>query len=122
MPAVRKNGRVRLNFAEAITEICRRTGLPANAVFQAMWTYNEIIKDCMLNQVEVVLGDIGVFSYQFLVKREHRRCFNPQTKEFFYKDYPAHYRMSFRQSKSWRKEMREETAKLFPENGKDETE
>lgn len=122
MPRARKNGKPRLNFAEAIEEICRRTGLPANAVFQALWTYNEIVKECMLNQVEVVLGNIGVFTYQFSVRRENRECWNPKTKEIIYKDFPAHYRMNFRQTPSWKKEMKEETAKLFPENRKDESE
>ena len=122
MPRTRKNGKPRLNFAEAIEEICRRTGLPANAVFQALWTYNEIVKECMLNQVEVVLGNIGVFTYQFFVRRENRECWNPKTKEIIYKDFPAHYRMNFRQTPSWKKEMKEETAKLFPENRKDESE
>ena len=122
MPRARKNGKPRLNFAEAIEEICRRTGLPANAVFQALWTYNEIVKECMLNQVEVVLGNIGVFTYQFFIRRENRECWNPKTKEIIYKDFPAHYRMNFRQTPSWKKEMKEETAKLFPENRKDESE
>lgn len=122
MPRARKNGKPRLNFAEAIEEICRRTGLPANAVFQALWTYNEIVKECMLNQVEVVLGNIGVFTYQFFIRRENRECWNPKTKEIIYKDFPAHYRMNFRQTPSWKKEMKEETAKLFPENRKEESE
>lgn len=122
MPRARKNGRPRLNFAEAIEEICRRTGLPANAVFQALWTYNEIVKECLLNQVEVVFGNIGTFTYQLFVRREHRKCTNPRTKEVFYKDFPAHYRTRFRQTPAWLQQMKTETAKLFPENRKDETE
>ena len=122
MPRARKNGKPRLNFAEAIEEICRRTGLPANAVFQALWTYNEIVKECILNQVEVVFGNIGTFTYQLFVRRENRKCWNPRTKETVYKDFPAHYRMNFRQTPAWKKTMKAETAKLFPENRKDETE
>ena len=122
MPRARKNGRPRLNFAEAIEEICRRTGLPANAVFQALWTYNEIVKECLLNQVEVVFGNIGTFTYQLFVRREHRKCYNPRTKETIYRDFPAHYRTRFRQTPAWLQVMKTETAKLFPENRKDETE
>ena len=122
MPRARKNGKPRLNFKESIEEICRRTGLPANAVFQSLWTYNEIVKECMLNQVEVVFGNVGTFTYQFFVKRDHIQHRNPKTGEVFYKDYPAHYRMNFRQTPSWKKEMKEETAKLFDENGKEKEE
>ena len=114
-----RNLHPRLTFAEAIDEVKNRTGLPREAVENILWTYNDIIKECILNQVDVSFGDIGIFTYQFFVRRENMPKRNPKTGEIIYRDFPAHYRMNFRQALKWRKEMREETAKLFEENRKD---
>ena len=114
-----KNLKPRLTFAEAIDEITRRTGFPREVIETILWNYDDIVKECMLNQVEIALGDIGVFTYQFFVRRENMAKKNPRTGEIIYKDFPAHYRMNFRQALRWRKTMREETAKLFEENRKD---
>ena len=114
-----RNLHPRLTFAEAIDEVKNRTGVPREAVESILWTYNDIVKECMLNQVEVSFGDIGVFTYQFFIRRENMPKKNLNTGETIYRDFPAHYRMNFRQSLKWGKTMREETAKLFEENRKD---
>ena len=92
---------------------------PKEIVESILWTYNDIVKECMLNQVEISFGDVGIFTYQFFVRKENAAKRNPKTGEIMYIDFPAHYRMNFRQSLKWRKTMREETAKLFEENRKD---
>ena len=114
-----RNLHPRLTFAEAIDEVKNRTGIPREIVESILWTYNDIVKECMLNQIEVSFGDIGLFTIQFFIRREKVKRRNPYTGETIYKDFPAHYRMNFRQALKWRKTMREETAKLFEENRKD---
>lgn len=114
-----RNLKPRLTFAEAIEEVQNRIGVPKEIVESILWTYNDIVKECMLNQVEISFGDVGIFTYQFFVRKENAAKRNPKTGETIYIDFPAHYRMNFRQALKWRKTMREETAKLFEENRKD---
>ena len=61
--------RAKVNFNEAIIEICHRTGLPENAVYRILWTYAEIIKECLCNQVEIAFADLGTFGYQHHCER-----------------------------------------------------
>lgn len=109
----------RITFNEAIDEIKRRTGFSREVVESILWNYNDIVKECLLSQVEISFGDIGIFTFLRLNRKENIEKRNPQTGETIYRDFPAHCRMKFYQNNKWRKIMKEETAKLFEENRKD---
>lgn len=81
----------KVNFSEAIIEICRRTGLPENAVYRILWTYAEIVKESLSNQVCVGLADLGTFAYTHHEEQQRVKFYNVRTKEYEYnKIFPAY--------------------------------
>lgn len=114
--SMKKSDRVQLKMSEAIKEIHNRTGLPEIAIKRSLENYIEIVKECLCNEVEVVFGDLGYFGWKHWPMQKNKQCRNPLTGETYIKDFPAYNVMSFRQKNGWKKEMRIETSKLFPEN------
>lgn len=105
-----------LNFSESVIEIYNRTGIPANTIFLVLSTFVEIVKESLINEVEVVFGDIGYFTWRFSPRKENKefRCFKTGMK--IVKDIPAYNKLCFRQKKSWREKFKNETMKLYPKN------
>ena len=106
--------RAKLNFNEAIIEVCYRTGIPENAVYRILWTYVEVVKECLCNQVEIAFADLGVFGYQHHMERHNVKYFNPRTKEEMPPMYqPPYDAPVFRNTKTWKKQMREATIPFY---------
>lgn len=106
--------RPKINFSEAIIEICHRTGLPENAVYRTLWTYSEIVKECLCNQVEIAFADLGIFGYQHHCERHNVRYYNPRKKEWMPPMYqPPYDAPVFRNGSNWKKQMREMTIPFY---------
>lgn len=106
--------RAKINFNEAIIEICHRTGLPENAVYRILWTYADIIKECLCNQVEIAFADLGTFGYQHHHERHNVKYYNPQLREWMPPMYqPPYDAPVFRNTKPWKKQMREATIPFY---------
>ena len=106
--------RAKLNFNEAIIEVCHRTGIPENAVYRILWTYVEVVKECLCNQVEIAFADLGVFFFFFHMERHNVKYFNPRTKEEMPPMYqPPYDAPVFRNTKTWKKQMREATIPFY---------
>lgn len=106
--------RAKVNFNEAIIEICHRTGLPENAVYRILWTYAEIIKECLCNQVEIAFADLGTFGYQHHCERHDVKYYNPRAKEWMPPMYqPPYDAPVFRNASKWKKEMRNATIPFY---------
>lgn len=100
--------RPKLTQEELIFEVHKRTGYNIDAVYKIIWTLNEVVKDCMLNCVEVPFGDIGVFTWKQFLPRKNVRLWNVPTKSF---DEPADVdgfrRQTFRAYTKWLKTLKE---------------
>ena len=116
---MKKEKKPRVNFTEVMEEIYHRTGVPINSVFRTLWTYNEIVKECLIDEVEIVFGDIGIFSFKEAKGKKNARFFSPGNKEFFYTDVHPHVKMIFKVKRAWRKELEEKTRKSFKEEEKE---
>lgn len=115
MARYKENNKAKLMMEESITEICKRTGIPAEAVFRTLWTYNELVKECVEVGVEVVFCDIGTFTYQHFKGKKDFQCRNPKTGETFLKDFPECYKPLFRFNRKFNKTIKENTALLLEE-------
>ena len=106
--------RAKLNFNEAIVEIHKRTGLPENSVYRVLWTYAEVIKECLCNQVEIAFADIGTFGYQHHCERHDVKYYNPKERRWMPPMYqPPYDAPVFRNTKPWKKQMREATIPFY---------
>lgn len=116
---MKKSKNPKLNFSEVIIEVCRRTGLPENAVYRSLWTFSEVVKECLINRVEVVFADIGVFGLQHHTERKDVVYYNLQTRQKMPPMYqPPYDALVFRNYKQWKKDLRNATIPYYyhPEN------
>ena len=110
----KKQKRPKINFNEAIIEVCKRTGIPENAVYRVLWTYVEIVKECLCNQVEITFADLGIFGYQHHHERHDVKYYNMKEKKWNPPMYqPPYDSPTFRNAKLWKKEMREATIPFY---------
>lgn len=103
----------RLNTSEAIKEIQNRTGLPEYAIKTVLNNYIDILTECIFNEVEVVFGEIGYFSFKHYKEKKNVRCKNIHTRETYYMDIPPYNMLTFKLKDSWKSYMKKETSKLF---------
>lgn len=104
----------KLNFQEALVEICNRTGMPVNTVYQILWTYIDIVKECLNNQVAIVFGDLGVFRYQHHEARYNVSYYNPKTREHCVaKCFPAYDSPTFRCARQWQAQMKQDSTEYY---------
>lgn len=96
---------------EAITEIQKRTNIPKELVYKVLWSYHQIVREAILNEVEVQFGDMGFFSWEEFKQRLNAYCRNLATGESKRADYPGHLKFKFRPTKKWKRELKEKTIK-----------
>lgn len=102
----------KINFAEQIYEISLRTGLSQTQVKKVLTAYEDLVKTAIINEVEVVFGKLGVFSWKFIPRHENVKLrFSEEPTNF-----PAHNRMIWRSSNKWKSEMKKATQVKFIEN------
>lgn len=104
--------RPKINFLEQIYEISLRTGLSQTQVRKVLIAYEDLVKTALINEVEVAFGKLGVFSWQFVPRRENVKFNFGETV----KTFPAHNRMIWRSSNGWKNEMKKATQVKFIEN------
>lgn len=106
--------RPKVTFNEAISEVNKRTGLPENSVYRILWTYAEIVKECIMNQVEIGFADLGVFGFRHHTERHDVKYYNPKEKRWNPPMYqPPYDAPVFRNGKTWKKQLREATIPLY---------
>lgn len=81
---------------EIYLEIYKRTGISANTIHRVLWTYFDIIKECLIDMVEVPLGDIGTLSWKVIPPKKKEA--NVRLKE----DAPGYICTKLRVNKTWR--------------------
>lgn len=111
----KRKGKIKINFKEAIKEVHNRTGLPENSINQVLESYAEVVKQCILNEVDVVFADIGTFGLLHSEKRENVMCRNFHTGEVFYKDIPPYNKTHFKFSPAWKDKVREVSSLHYAE-------
>lgn len=112
----------KLTFNEAMIEISNRTGLPANAIYRVLWTYIEIVKECLDNKVSIAFGDLGVFRYQYNKPRYDVNFYNPHTREHsLIKCIPAYDVPIFRCARQWQAQVKKNSIEYY-KNHKEEEE
>lgn len=105
--------RPRIKMSEVIREVYNRTGLPTATIQKILETYSDIVKECVVNEVEVTFNDLGYFGWRHCPKQLNKEYTNFRTGEKEIKDFPAYNVMTFRQKRQWKSEMRELTIPLF---------
>lgn len=107
----------KLNKSEVETEIYRRTGLPEEAIRVVINTYGEIIKECLINQVQVAFADIGVFCLQHKPAKAFDYYYDIKQKQWVTWDEPkltpGYDSAIFKVNNSMKQFMRENTIPLY---------
>lgn len=114
---MKKSNKPILTDTELIREISKRTGLTFDIAFQVVSTYSAIIKECIANEVEVKMGDLGVMSWK--VKQPHYGVIYydfQNGRDLPPQDTPGFNIPIFRPKKTWRTELKELTKFWEKEN------
>lgn len=120
---MKKSNKPHITNSELVKEVANRTGLPFNATFQTIYTYYDIVKECIANGVEVQMGELGTMSWKLKQPNFGVVYYNPQTKDFMEpQDTPGFWVPNFIARKKWRKELKELTKFWAEEKGKEESE
>lgn len=101
----------RLTHDEVIREIANRTGIAINTIYRALWTYNEIAKEALMENVEIPLGDIGFLSWKFCMPHEQRvnKQIGVKNGEQELRHFAGHQKTSLRVNAKWAQELKELT-------------
>ena len=118
---MKKTDHALLKEKEALLEIQNRTGIPYDAVRKNIKAYQEIIKECVANGVDLKVGDMGRFGWKIKPPRFGVVYFNPITKENMDPvDTPGFWIPTFIPTKKWRMELKELTKFWEKEKEKEE--
>lgn len=101
MPARKKEKKAKLNSKEAIAEISKRTNIPIEVIDKIILAYNQIVTECLLEEVEVQFGEIGFFSWRKTKIKKNLSIKNLKPGTEWYN------KPKFRTSQKWEKEFRE---------------
>ena len=117
---MKKSDHPLLKEKDAIVEVSNRTGLPYNVILQVIKNYQEIIKECVSNGVDIKIGDLGKFGWKIKPPRYDVVYYNIQTGENNPPiDTPGFWLPVFTPTKKWRKELKEQTKFWEKENEKE---
>ena len=100
-----------LTMNESTHEIKKRTNIPEELVYKVLWTYHQIAREALCEEVEVQFGDMGFLSWTETKQRLNVICNNRWTGEKFIKDFPSYNRIKFRPTNKFKQELRENTEK-----------
>ena len=118
---VKKSDHPLLKEKDALKEVCNRTGLPYNVAYQVITNYQEIIKECVSNGVDIKFGDMGRFGWKNKPPRYGVVYYNIQTgKNMDPVDTPGFWIPTFTPTRKWRIELKEQTKFWEKENEKEE--
>lgn len=95
---------------EVVQEVSNRTGIAFNVAFNLIYTYFDVLKECVMQGVDVKVGEIGILERK--VKNPHYGVIYRDVKngkELPPKDVPGFYVPFFKMSKKFRKELRDAT-------------
>ena len=95
---------------EIVSAVAARTSIPFNTVLAIIAAYQDIIKLCISQGVEVKIGDLGTFGWR--VKDPHYGVvyYNIQTGEDMEPiDVPGFWIPKFKPKKTWRTALRKQT-------------
>lgn len=101
-----------LTKVEILEELYNRTGLPQDTLWTVISTYADIIKECILNQVEVPLLGLGTFSFKEwkptdkVMQFEDSKFGIRKGETYHVKGYLAPW---FKPSDPWKKELKAKT-------------
>lgn len=114
--ATRKIPNPKLHMADVHNEIAKRVGLHAGTVKRVLDVYSDVIKQCLLNKVEVPFCDIGTVGYKIIppYERKEWKAMNgygdDRTPIIFYQDKTDGYiKPIFRVRPKFIREMRSQT-------------
>lgn len=119
---MKKSDRPHITETELIKEVVKRTGLPLNAVFQAVNAYYDIIKECIENGVEVKMGELGTMGWKMKQPNYGVVYYDFKTKQPLPpQDTPGFWIPYFTPRQKWKRELKEKTKFWERENeGKEE--
>lgn len=116
---MKKSNNPHITDTELIREVANRTGLPINATFKAIYTYYEIVKECIANGVEVKMGELGTMKWRRKKPNKGVVYYDFATKEELPpKDTPGFLIPHFTPRRKWRAELKELTK--FWDEGEEE--
>ena len=102
------------------TEVCARTGLPFNAVYQTLKAFQDVIKECVESEVEIKFCQLGSFSWKNKPPHKDVVYTDPKTgKPLPPKDTPGFRIPYFKPSQSWKRELKALTEFWEKENEKE---
>lgn len=101
MSARKKEKKAKLNFKETVAEIAKRTNIPIEVVSKIILAYNQIVTECLLEEVEVPFGEIGFFSWRKTKIKKNLNIKNLKPGIEWYN------KPKFRTAYKWEKEFRE---------------
>lgn len=119
---MKKSNNPCLTNTEALKEVANRTGLPINAVLQAICSYHDIVRECINNGVEVQMGELGTMRWRSKPPRYGVVYYDFKTKENLPpQDTPGFNYPYFVAKQTWKRELKELT-KFWENEGKEESE
>lgn len=97
-----------LREKEIASEIAHRTGVPINTVIQIMYTYFDVIKECVSSSVGVKMGSLGVMGWRVKPPRYNKVFYNFATHQKDPpRDMPGYREPKFEVKVQWKKELKE---------------
>ena len=100
----------RLTHEDVIREIYNRTGFPVNGIYQVLGCYNDIVKESLLEEVEIPFGDIGFFSWKQINPRQDATVYNPKYRIYEeHRDIPGFRKTVMRINPKWHNTLKEAT-------------
>ena len=103
----KKTGNPILLEKEVAHEISKRTGVPINTVIQMMYTYFDIIKECIASGVEVKMASLGVMRWKVKKPRHNVVYWNFQTHQNDPpREVPGFWEPCFDAKVQWKKELK----------------
>ena len=107
---MKKSNHPHITDTELIKEVANRTGLPINVAFQVVYSYYDIVKECIANGVEVKMGELGTMKWKIKQPNKGVVYDNPKTMEDLPpQDTPGFWVPIFSPRKKWRMELKELT-------------
>ena len=106
----RTGSKPRVVFTEVAKQLSKRLGISEDEAKSAINALGDIIKEALYSQVDVVLGDLGIFSLKHSQTRYFKTCAHGKEEIILVKgfDYPM-----FRIFPAWKREMRKNTESKY---------